>query len=339
MKELITGEQSNESFQEQLRNLMRQYFPEAKDISEKERRNEMWIVEKRETVVDDKELQKLLNDYGIVNIGIEQMENGEYYKVKVKNRFSDKRLPEGYAYKGGAARVLLKRTLGIDPTDMPRDLDIIRIEEEPTVGADEEIASKFMPEDFERGHGIEVVLDIDEYFDSRDLTINEVFATDDYIYATPQCIKDTIRRIFRVSDNEYEKFGGVGSKMFSKIVRLYADDLKRGFEAKIPKEELYAYENYFASVFWLALNFDKAYSLGEETARQYVKELIKRKQIPEDVNTPEKAADYLINLLDPSSFYFRHAPFRQFELEEDWIAEKYSEYEKFLKFEGFRKRE
>lgn len=206
------------------------------------------LLKKIEQIASEKPLSEL-TDKKLLEGGIERQENNTY-KIAVKNHFHDKRLPEGYGYKGGAARSLLLRNIGIDPTSMPRDIDIVRLsEKEPHEGVDEKLAKEYMPDDFAQGHGVEFLKNITEYLNTRDLTINELYATDEYIVATDECLRDTIRHIICQSDYEYEQYyDDIGPKMLAKMLRFYSEALSRGMETSLDKDIERKLEEY--SITW-----------------------------------------------------------------------------------------
>src|SRR5690606_15392740 len=106
-----------------------------------------------------------------------EKENGDLVKVfrlPVETHFSAERIPEGYYYKGGAARALLLRPLGVDTAAFPRDIDIVRVAEgysDHDDDRDDEVSKYFMAEDYEHGDGVEVTSSYQWYFESRDFTL------------------------------------------------------------------------------------------------------------------------------------------------------------------------
>ena len=224
------------------------------------------------------------------------------WKLTVREHFSDRRLPEGYAYKGGAARFLLRKSLGLK-AKKPRDIDIIRTEDKPYENADNEISEEFMPDDYAHGYGVEVIDDISEYFDTRDLTINEVYSTDEIIFTTTQCLLDTTKGILRVTDFEKESYEGVGPKMIAKMLRLAADELDLiDFIHNFSSED----EDFSVSLFWLALNLDRSWERGVSVTNNYFDLLKILGYIPDHIETPEEAADYLG--YDLENFDFHNMP-------------------------------
>lgn len=313
------------SFSEQILAIWKKKYPESFLATVEQRDQEKKRIEMIEGNIEHQEILYLLKEYGIdtKNIQIEALENGRF-RIKVFNHFSKNRLPVGYAYEGSAARSLLMRNLNLDRTSVPRDVDVVRTcEEEPEIGLDRKVSMDFMPDDFERGNGVELFLNDDTYFKTRDFTINEVVATDDEIIATKQCILDIVRKIIRLTDFErQERYdGSVGSKMLAKVIRLYSENIHKYGEAEIANVEGWEFEENFISPFWLALQLDKACEISSGVAQKYVQEMVLRKQIPDGIIEVEEAAEYLKKILCGNPFYYRYAPSKQFQVENDLIDE------------------
>lgn len=304
-----------------------------------------------EEIIDESELFDILTAIGLDTEGIrldaaytKESENYlmEVYRLSVKGHFSEERLPDGYAYKGGAARVLLERALGLDYTNTPRDLDIIRTDvHEPYEGADDEVSKTFMPEDFEHGHGVEVITDVQNYLASRDFTINEVMATDTEIFVTRQGLLDTARHIIRITEYEREADDNDGvphQKQLAKAVRMYTEAIVRYGEADRIGVDDWVYERGFIHPFYLALHLDKAYSRSSKIADAFVEELIRLEQIPDDITNAEAAMTYINNLLWRKPFHFRHIPDDVYQLENRWLDSFRDKYEHMPKTSGMKRR-
>jgi len=238
-------------------------------------------------------------------------------------------LPDGYAYKGGAARALLLRNTLVDVSATARDLDVVRISEwNKKSELDEEVTNEFMPDDAAHGHGVEIIDDLDKYFNTRDFTMNEVLATESEIYVTKQGLLDCLRRIIRVTDYERDAFGGqVGPKLLAKSVRMHVEMLDAHPSSKLILED-YEIEKSFIPPFWLALQLDRALENGAKHAQRYVSELVKRKIMPEWVMGVDDAIYYLTDQMEENPFYFRYAPESQFRMEEDWVEKQFEKMPK-----------
>ena len=223
----------------------------------------------------------------------------------------------GYGYKGGAARSVLRKVLGLKDIP-PRDFDVVRLGAEPYAGADNEVAKKFMAHDFEFGDGVEVVDNPNEYLETRDFTINEVYTNGDKIIATQQCIKDTVRNVIRTTAYERKLFSGngdMGPKMKAKTLRLHAEQMYALGVSSIPEDDLNVIEGTFINPFWLAVQLDRAFERGTAVAENFTTLLYECKIVPEYVRTSTDLGDYLLTEVD--GFRFRNAPHLQYKFEED----------------------
>ena len=322
--------------------------PEALKYTTGERDKAEDIIEKREEYIGKNKLEDVLEEYGIDISKLEKDGKGLYH-IKIKSHFTKDKLPEGYGYKGGAARSLLLRNLGIDKNSMPRDLDIIRVaEKENYPGADDEISREYMPEDFETDHGVEKILDLNEYFNTRDFTINEVMVYEGEVIASKQCLLDTARRIIRITKHERKTYskktkGGpeLGSKTLAKMIRFYAEGINRGDEYAMQDIKDFDYEENFITPFYLAIHLDRAYETSQGAAEKYIEVLKEYEQIPDDIEGVEEAAQYLSGLFYRKNFYYRYAPIKQFRLEENKLAEEEKQEDKdesrYYKYQGMPK--
>ena len=102
-------------------------------------------------------------------------------------------LPDGYGMIGGSARNYLEALTNPEmDIPLPRDIDLVycgELDEFDTDVADE-LAQELAPRDFENGHGVQLLENVEEYMSDRDFTINQVLVTSDGVYATNQAIKD-----------------------------------------------------------------------------------------------------------------------------------------------------
>lgn len=341
----------NTNFKKELFKTWKEKFPDQIDgLSTKDLKKDKKDLNEREEVVEDRRVLEELKEYGYDTSKIEVLENGRI-KVEVTNHFDEQNnisnfnndIDDQYAYEGGAARALLLRNLDIDSKAKPRDIDLIRLpgKEEPYERADEELAKEFMPEDFKHGYGVEQIRSLQEYFQTRDLTINELYATDEEVVATQECIKDTVRRIIRLSEFERKNILENNSKkqtnkMLSKMIRFYAKFLhKYGEDVGMSlyeegEQENKKLESYSIKYFWIALQLDRAFEEGVIQAKEFVRQLKQKRQLPDSINDdPYEVAKFLSERLGEKNFHFRNAPLNQFELEEEWI-----EYEKMTKQAG-----
>lgn len=224
-------------------------------------------------------------------------------------------LPVGYGFKGGAARSILRKALGLVVIP-PRDIDIIRLSAEPYDGADRDIAQKYMSQDFEFGDGVELVEDHDGYLNTRDFTINEVYVFDSKIIATEQCIRDTIRNTVRITEHERLSYSGdgIGPKMKAKVLRFHAEQMYAIGTSNIPEDVSNEIEKSFINPFWLCVQLDRAFERGFDVADKFTALLLENEIIPEHINNGTDLGDYLLSQV--YGFRFRNAPHLQYEIEE-----------------------
>lgn len=312
------------SFHDQMTQILQQHFPISElepTVQQQEQRNDQ--LQRREDYIEDKDFTSIIAEYGVDPSLLKESEPA-IYTIKVKKHFSTRRLPKGYGYKGGAARALLLMNLGLREHVEPRDIDVMRFDSlEPYPGSDTEVALAFMKDDFELSegrHGVEQLTQ--NYFTTRDMTINEVLATDEQIQVTKQGLLDTVRNIIRPTQYEL-KGGGLSTKMRAKILRFYAEAIAKDGYAVIKGVTDWGFEEYFFGPFFLSVQLDRACERGILVAQQYVQELVRREIIPAEYSTVEAATEYFVEQLRNSRFYFRHAPVNQLNKEYEWIGEQY----------------
>lgn len=248
-------------------------------------------------------------------------------------------LPDGFAYKGGSARSLMRYALSVDREfEQPRDIDLANIDSNIPQEIIDEISEKYSPDDYTNGYGVERLSD--NYFGTRDFTMNEVLAYKDNIYCTKECLLDTVRNIIRFSKyevvfDEENSRSIVNDKLMAKAVRFVAEAIARNKKMEIQSGEFFMYQN--ISAFHIALHLDRALASDYDVAKEYILELSKLNQLPEEVSTVEQAVEFLRNSLS-GSFVFRSDTQRTIESEEDIVESVYDEYDKLAKREPFSKR-
>lgn len=241
-------------------------------------------------------------------------------------------LPEGYGFKGGAARSALRESLGLKYIK-PRDYDLIKTDEaDSSQEVDDDLARKYMGKDFEFGDGVEYI-DPQDYFDTRDFTINETYVVDGKLYATQQCIRDTIRGIVRVTEYERNSYGyeGIGPKMKAKTLRLYTEQLYMTGIADISDEDRDEIIGSFINPFWIAVQLDRAFERSEELADRFTESLKEHFIISYDI---ENARELVVNLEENiyGDFYFRSVPDDVYELEDEEVDKNTEDVEYWEKY-------
>lgn len=311
------------SFQDKLQDAWKKMYPEYSNKSIVDYKQRQKKVEQIEKIIRDQEILKLLTEFNIDPKLFEK--RGKLFKIKVGSHFQETRLPDGYAFTGGAARALLLRALGIKKNAQPRDVDLARIvQQEPEPGMDIKLSKEMMPNDFTDGYQATVINSLNSYFKSRDFTLNKVLATDNEIFLTKQCLSDTIRGIIRLSDSEREiilEDDKQYYKMQGKLLRFYTNAIAQGDHMELLDGD---YETLFITPWWIGVNLDRAYEISEVAAETFTTELVKRQVLPSTISTAQEAVEYLRNEILSSRFYFRHAPSAQFIKEQKW-SEQYED--------------
>lgn len=123
-------------------------------------------------------------------------------------------LPKSVFVKGGAARSIARAVITGDDEPV-RDIDLMstyKLKDK----VERKLCERFMPEDYERGHGVEV-RSVKEYFWTRDFTINEILVTKEEIIMTPNAFRSMKNNFIAPSQNER-----VGTRQKAKALYLCA---------------------------------------------------------------------------------------------------------------------
>lgn len=176
------------------------------------------------------------------------------------------KLPTGYYFKGSAPRELLRETFfSKQRTLTVRDLDLVRF----TASSDKDdhrLAMKYMADDYQFGHGVEVVEDSSRYFTTRDFTINEVLYCDRTLTCTFNAILDLASHKVRATDHVRDAEGVVQSRVTAKALRLQA-------EAEVVNQpvSLEAFgDKLYITPFDLALHLDRSLAISQSVAETYL---------------------------------------------------------------------
>jgi len=297
----------------------------------------------------EKSLMRFLSIYEIKNLGIEKI-GTNLYKILIEKTENFNKLDPEYAYKGGAARAILEKELGFKNITPPRDIDLTKITDDENQEKDDEMAMKYSPEDFENGYGVEGLEE--DYFESRDFTLNELIVNKNEIILTKECLLDTARGIIRFSDyekkqlydNHKDRCNGdfesidenakptylekykeeksenkkkffINNKLMAKALRFLVIQSNKRW-SKIADDEIYEYLD--INNFHIALHLNRALEQGHQIAIDYVKELIKFGQLDADKNNdPEKIMEKFITMMqEKNSFVFRFESSKKLRKEE-----------------------
>lgn len=134
-------------------------------------------------------------------------------------------LPNDYAFKGGVARKALARVLNLHAeTGHVRDMDVLHFGSKPDPETDKTICMSIMIDDFVASgklkENIELLKSEKKYFQSRDLTVNQVVLIGERLICTAQCIADTIGNTVRPTLTHLGKNGRADWIIAAKAVRF-----------------------------------------------------------------------------------------------------------------------
>lgn len=187
-------------------------------------------------------------------------------------------IPPQYGYKGGASRLALGLALNYNFSfRRPRDIDVVRFGEKESTKIDKEIEKAFMAEDSSHGHGIEILSSIENYFSTRDITINEILILNNVIYFTLSCLIDLYNKVLRPTEHVIDKFNQADPKISMKILRLKALSTISGEEFSLSNDRY----NPKVTSFHIALHLDRALDQNSRIATEYIYECVKQKYLPE----------------------------------------------------------
>lgn len=176
-------------------------------------------------------------------------------------------LPNGYYYKGGAARQMLGRLLGVHAPP-PRDIDLVRFGGVWNAG-DTAISKRLMPLDFERGFGVEICSDMRRYHATRDLSVNEVIYGNGEVLASPIAVFDTLGGVLRPCQyigGSIHRAPALRSATVMKMLRLRAEGIVDGFPWALigvpPRQDIEPFD--------VALQLDKAFARSRRVAEVFI---------------------------------------------------------------------
>lgn len=175
-------------------------------------------------------------------------------------------LPTGYGFIGGAARAVMQKVL-FDEWAPIRDIDIAAFEEyDPDLDLADGLSEAYMPEDYAFGHGV-ASEQLNRYFRTRDLTINEVAVIDGEIIATNDCLRDLNYKIIGPTEEEQESHkSSVSPKITAKALLIESVFKEYYDEAWVVDADID-----YCSVddFHLALALNKAFEYGIKVAERF----------------------------------------------------------------------
>lgn len=252
------------------------------------------------SIIDDFENipRSILNKITKNKDGYYQLAINKFYKGFIE-------LPQGYGYKWWAARLLLELNIWKISSEIPRDLDITRyIDDEPEKWLDNKLAEKYMPDDFKHWNWVEKLED--NYFESRDFTINEVFYKEGKLIFTKEALLDIFNNTIRATETTFNyDYQDHEFSTVIKALRLYVNYKERFWSATLEFLNPYQLEDTYVNLFWIALNLDKANEVSEIQAYLLMEKLIEIWKIPNHISSLEQAREYIEKSWQVHNFEFR----------------------------------
>jgi len=214
-------------------------------------------------------------------------------------------LPHGVAVMGGVARSIAREIITGEREPI-RDIDLVNIiDEEGNSEVDDDtldaLSRKFMPDDYAFGHGIKNDT-LDNYFKTRDFTINQILIKDSKLIISDFAYNDFQENIVRPTYFEHPYDGDdISSRLFLKALMMRT--VLSQISDSIPLIEDMERPEYIGA-FDVAVFLNKAMSRGAETARVFTEDLADWDVISEDyAGRPVALAKALLE--DVDAFEFR----------------------------------
>jgi len=212
--------------------------------------------------------------------------------IQLKGKHLHPKLPTGYYFKGGVARETLRKMIAPESSDLQlRDYDLVRFAA-ASDQHDHELAMRFMKNDYRFGRGVEVVESKEMYFNTRDLTINEVLYHNMSLEFSYQAVWDLKKRVLRPTQYILSKSDHNTGISLTKALRFQAEALIKGIDlslADFPEEAE-------ALPFYIALNLKRALGVNPATANEYLFSIWKHKLFMTDILVPPSLTDAVIKL-------------------------------------------
>ena len=185
------------------------------------------------------------------------------------------KLPSGIAIMGGVARSVAREILTGEKEPI-RDIDLVEItdnEDESTVDPEllNELAQTYMPDDYAFGHGIGLDT-LEDYFSTRDFTINECLIKDGKLLVSELAENDFKENIIRPTYYEAPYDGDkLSGRLFLKAI-LMQTVISQISESISLLEDVHVNFQYIGD-FDTAVFLNKAMSRGVETAVKFTENL------------------------------------------------------------------
>lgn len=235
--------------------------------------------------------------------------------------FEQYELPQGYGLVGGAARDLALGALTGESLPV-RDVDLVAFSDR---GADmspdimHAVSARLMPDDYAYGHGVKPET-LDNYFTTRDFTMNEVTVVDGRLLVTPEAEIALRQGIIQPTKYEHDPAAGryLSPKLAIKSVLFQSVLENEGFNTRIegfsPSDYRFrttngeSWDDY--GPFFVALGFQKALEHSPDVARDFLDRLVQYGMVSQDSiadrTNDNHLADFAQNLSEATDgFEFR----------------------------------
>lgn len=216
-----------------------------------------------------------------------------------------KELPRNVGVMGGMARSIARRIIAKEDEPV-RDIDLVYIqdnESEPNEQILDELSQKYMPDDYAYGHGIQEER-LDDYFDSRDLTVNECLVLNGALVVSNFAHNDLKENIIRPTYYEMQDRTLNSSGRNAMRALAMQATLMESTES-YPTLEDFNINPFYTPSFEMAVQLNKTMSRGAEVACNFTNLLADYNMIPVELaGQPKAVARYLLEYR-LQNFYFR----------------------------------
>ena len=165
------------------------------------------------------------------------------------------------------------------------------------------------------------IINLSEYFDTRDFTINEVALISEGLICTPAAYQDMKDKIIRPSDNEKGVWVDANhaeryrSRIITRALKFLIEfQFQLGEDAEIKEIESWEFDPEKVFPVDLAKVLDDGYARGEKVGQRIYMELIKRGLIDPQIASNSRDLTTILRLIMRKNkrqpFKFKHAPHR-----------------------------
>lgn len=194
---------------------------------------------------------------------------------------SDVELPQGYGVIGGAARSIAFKLLRGDEPPFVRDVDLVCTEDADMSYASI-LAEKYSPDDAAHNHGVQQLGDMDQYFGSRDFTMNQLLVVDGKLIMTSEAARDFKDGVIQLTPYEHREDWFPSDRMTLKALLLESALTAEGHEVKIADQDREVFDDRsIGDAFSLALTLQKSLEYGQDVAEEYWRKLADRGMLNE----------------------------------------------------------